>query len=107
MVMCPKQKQNTNWSQVEIENLIVRGRNLPRTNSTKCETQIIFAKKQENEHTPGEGQKGKLLPSSIGYVRNVRHNKMATEGRLMHPVGSSVSFTYCEVIRTFWAGFLL
>ena len=53
MVMCPKQQQNANWSQVEIENLIVKGRNLPRTNSTKSETQIIFAKKQENEHTPG------------------------------------------------------
>ena len=52
MVMCPKQQQNTNWSQVEIENLIVKGRNLPRTNSTKSETQIIFAKKQQNEHTP-------------------------------------------------------
>ena len=54
MVMCPKQQQNANWSQVEIENLIVKGRNLPRTNSTKSETQIIFAKKQENEHTPAE-----------------------------------------------------
>ena len=52
MVMCPKQQQNANWSQVEIENLIVKGRNLPRTNSTKSETQIIFVKKQENEHTP-------------------------------------------------------
>ena len=52
MVMCPKQKQNANWNQVEIENWIVRGRNLPRTNSTKCEIQIIFTKKQENEHTP-------------------------------------------------------
>ena len=52
MLMCPKQKQNANWIQVEIEKLIVTGRNLPRTNSTKCETQIIFAKKQENEHTP-------------------------------------------------------
>ena len=52
MVMCPKQKQNTNWNQVEIEILILKGRNLPRTNSTKCETQIIFAKKQQNEHTP-------------------------------------------------------
>ena len=54
MVMCPKQKQNANWNQVEIENWIVRGRNLPRTNSTKCEIQIIFTKKQENEHTPGD-----------------------------------------------------
>ena len=53
MVMCPKQKQNANWNQVEIENLILKGRNLPRTNSTKSETQNIFAKKQENEHTPG------------------------------------------------------
>ena len=53
MVMCPKQKQNANWNQVEIEILIVTGRNLPRTNSTKSETQNIFAKKQENEHTPG------------------------------------------------------
>ena len=52
MVMCPKQEQNANWSQDEIEMLIVKGRNLPRTNSTKSETQIIFAKKQENEHTP-------------------------------------------------------
>ena len=52
MVMCPKQKQNANCSQVEIEMLIVKGKNLPRTNSTKCETQIIFAKKQQNEHTP-------------------------------------------------------
>ena len=50
--MCPKQQQNTNCIQVEIENLIVKGRNLPRTNSTKSETQNIFAKKQENEHTP-------------------------------------------------------
>ena len=53
MVMCPKQQQNANWNQVEIENCIVRGINLPRTNSTKCETQDIFAKKQQNEHTPG------------------------------------------------------
>ena len=60
MVMCPKQKQNANWSQVEIEILIVKGRNLPRTNSTKCETQIIFAKKQQNEHTPGF-QEGRQL----------------------------------------------
>ena len=52
MVMCPKQQQIANWNQVEIENWIVRGRNLPRTNSTKSETQIIFAKKQQNEHTP-------------------------------------------------------
>ena len=50
--MCPKQQQNANWNQVEIEILIVKGRNLPRTNSTKSETQIIFAKKQQNEHTP-------------------------------------------------------
>ena len=50
--MYPKQKQNANWSQVEIENLTVRGRNLPRTNSTKSENQNIFAKKQQNEHTP-------------------------------------------------------
>ena len=50
--MCPKQKQNANWSQVEIEILIVRARNLPRTNSTKSENQIFFAKKQQNEHTP-------------------------------------------------------
>ena len=52
MVMCPKQKQNANWSQVEIEILILKGRNLPRTNSTKSETQNIFPKKQQNEHTP-------------------------------------------------------
>ena len=50
--MCPKQQQNINWSQVEIENLIVRGKNLLRTNSTKFETQIIFAKKQQNDNTP-------------------------------------------------------
>ena len=52
MVMCPKQQQNANWSQVEIEILIVKGRNLPRTSSTKYETQNIFAKKKQNEHTP-------------------------------------------------------
>ena len=52
--MYPKQKQNTNWSQVEIENLTVRGRNIPRTNSTKSEIQNIFAKKQQNEHTPAQ-----------------------------------------------------
>ena len=52
MVMCPKQQQNANCIQVEIENLIVKGRNLPRTNSTNSETQNIFAKKQQNEHTP-------------------------------------------------------
>ena len=52
MVMCPKQQQNANWIQVEIEILIVRGRNLPRTNSTKCETQIIFAKKQQVSMLP-------------------------------------------------------
>ena len=57
MVMCPKQQQNANWNQVEIENLIVKGRILPRTNSTKSETQIIFAKKQQNEHTPGDNNK--------------------------------------------------
>ena len=50
--MCPKQQQNANWNQVEIEILIVKGRNLPRTNSTKYETQINFAKNKENEHTP-------------------------------------------------------
>ena len=52
MVMCPEQQQNANWNQVEIEIWIVKGRNLPRTNSTKCETQNIFPKKQQNEHTP-------------------------------------------------------
>ena len=43
IVMCPKQEQNANLSQVEIENLIVRGRNLPRTNSTNSENQNIFS----------------------------------------------------------------
>ena len=47
-----KRKQNANLSQVEIKKFIVRGRNVPRTNSTKSETQNIFAKKQQNEHTP-------------------------------------------------------
>ena len=54
IVMCPKQKQNAKWSKVEIEMFIVRGRNLPRTNSTKSETQNIFGKKQQNEHTPAQ-----------------------------------------------------
>ena len=54
IVMCPKKVQNANWIQVKIELLIVRGRNLPRTNSTKSETQIIFAKKQQNKHTPAQ-----------------------------------------------------
>ena len=52
IVMCPKQKQNANLSQVEIKKFIVWGRNLPRTNFTKSETQNIFAKKQQNENTP-------------------------------------------------------
>ena len=52
MVKCPKQQQNANWNQVEIENLIVRARNLPRTNSTKTDIKNIFAKKHQNEHTP-------------------------------------------------------
>ena len=52
MVMCPKQQQNANLIQVEIEILIMRGRNLPRTNSTKSETQIIFAIKRQNDNTP-------------------------------------------------------
>ena len=56
MVMCLKQQQNANWSQVEIEILIVKGRNLPRTNSTKSETQNIFAKKQQNKHTPAQNR---------------------------------------------------
>ena len=30
----------------------MKGRNLPRTNSTKYETKNIFGKKQQNEHTP-------------------------------------------------------
>ena len=51
MVMCPRQQQNANLMQVEIENLIVRRKNLPRTNSTKSESQNSFAKKQKNEHT--------------------------------------------------------
>ena len=41
MVMCPKQKETENCSQVEIEILIVKGRNLPSTNSTKCENQNL------------------------------------------------------------------
>ena len=62
MVMCPEQQQNANWNQVEIEIWIVKGRNLPRTNSTKCETQNIFAKKQQNEHTPEQSKNiGKYL----------------------------------------------
>ena len=52
--MYPKQEQNANLSQVEIENLIVKGRNLPRTNSTNSENQNIFSKKQQNEHTPAQ-----------------------------------------------------
>ena len=52
MVMCPKQEQNANWSQVEIEIFIVKGINLPRTNSTKYDNKNIFGKKQQNEHTP-------------------------------------------------------
>ena len=52
MVMCPKQEQNANSNKVEIDILIVKGRNLPRTNSTKSETQNIFAKKQQNDNTP-------------------------------------------------------
>ena len=51
MVMCVKEQKNANLSQVEIENLTVRGRNLPRTNSTKSEIKNIFSKKQKNEHT--------------------------------------------------------
>ena len=50
--MCPKQQLNANLSQVEIDILIVRGTNLPRTKSTKYETQNIFSKKRQNEHTP-------------------------------------------------------
>ena len=46
MVICPKQQQNANWSQVSIENLIVKGRNLPRTNSTKSGTNIYFFKRK-------------------------------------------------------------
>ena len=64
IVMCPKQQQNANWNQVEIEILIVKGRNLPRTNSTKSETQIIFAKKQQNEHTP-EGKRCQTVTIAI------------------------------------------
>ena len=56
IVMCPKQKQNANWIQVEIKKLIVRGRNLPRTNCTKCESKNIFATKQQNEHTPAQNR---------------------------------------------------
>ena len=52
MLMCPKQKHNANLSQVEIEILIVKGINLPRTNSTKYESKNIFGKKQQNEQTP-------------------------------------------------------
>ena len=44
MLMCPKQKHNANLSQVEIEILIVKGINLPRTNSTKYESKNIFGK---------------------------------------------------------------
>ena len=51
MVMCVKEQKNANLSQVEIENLTVRGVNLPRTNSTKSEIKNIFSEKQQNEHT--------------------------------------------------------
>ena len=44
MLMCPKQEQTANCSQVEIEILIVKGRNLPRTNSTKYELKIFLKK---------------------------------------------------------------
>ena len=51
MLMCPKQEQTANCSQVEIEILIVKGRNLPRTNSTKYELKI-FLEKNSRTSTP-------------------------------------------------------
>ena len=77
MVMCPKQQQNANWIQVEIEKLIVRGRNLPKTNSTKSETQNIFAKKQQNEHTPGFPIRGGVDPpggTNTWFWQNLKKN---------------------------------
>ena len=83
MVMCPKQKQTANWSQVEIEILIVKGRNLPRTNSTKSETQNIFAKKQENEHTPGPRNFTSLeltfIQKSVAVSASVHINNVQTK----------------------------
>ena len=70
MVMCPKQQQNANWSQVEIEKFIVKGRNLPRTNSTKSETQNILAKKQQNEHTPAVFVFVQITLSNIIHMNN-------------------------------------
>ena len=46
MVMCPKEEQNANWSQVEIENLIVRAKNIPSTISTKSGAHIYFFKRK-------------------------------------------------------------
>ena len=47
MVMCVKEQKNTNLSQVEIKNLIVRGRDLPRTNSTKSGAHIYSLKENK------------------------------------------------------------
>ena len=82
--MCPKQEQNANWNQVEIEILILKGRDLPRTNSTKSETQNISAKKQQNEHTPGIPPPGPGTPLGAG-TPQTRHPPGLGTPQTRHP----------------------
>ena len=96
--MCPKQQQNANWNQVEIEILIVRGRNLPRTNSTKCETQIIFAKNQENEHTPGSRGRRKLTHSDCVSLKINALDPYGVSGRYFSVTHSLLCVNYYVTI---------
>ena len=41
---------------------------LLRTNSTKSETQIFFAKIEENEHTPAPGENAYITWSRYGNI---------------------------------------
>ena len=43
---------NLKWTHKNLSSGATECENLPRTNSTKCETQNIFVKSQQNEHTP-------------------------------------------------------
>ena len=62
MVMCPKQQQTQIEVKLKLKSWLWEEEIYRAQNSTKCETQNIFAKKQQNEHTPEQSKNiGKYL----------------------------------------------
>ena len=58
MVMCPKQEQNANSNKVQIEILIVKGRNLPRQTPQNLKLKIFL---QKTNKTTTPHQKSALM----------------------------------------------